>query len=346
LVFLRCVVAVGAGYVGKILINKLLKEANTEKIFVIDKDYLNFGNPKIVFIHKNLVDNWEEDIEVQNNTQVIHLAWQIRTMYGRSKLQWHWNIDGSKKVFEFVRRHSDKIRTFIHFSTVASYGAFKDNTFQKYFVEEEKFRSTDYLYAEEKRIAEEEMDKILGGAATTRPANTNLFVIRPASITGPVGRERSGFGLQSALAGKVSSKNFLENFIFSIVKKILQFMPATSGWARQFVFEDDIVNAVVCMCNTARRFDKIQKYNLCPENSYIDAKEMAVFLNKKPIYFHPRLVQVLCFFAWHITFGRIPTSAGVWKAYSYPILVNGQKILKDFPEFSYSKDIRKAYLNN
>jgi hypothetical protein len=125
----------------------------------------------------------------------------------------------------------------------------------------------------------------------------------------------------------------------------LQFMPGTRGWARQFVYEEDIVNAIITMCFTKsiNQLGGIQKYNLCPTGAYIDAAEMAQLLNKKVIYFHPQLVRVLCFFAWHGTLGKIPTSPGVWKAYAYPIVVDGSKITRDFPDFKYQKDIRLAY---
>jgi hypothetical protein len=179
-----------------------------------------------------------------------------------------------------------------------------------------------------------------------------VFVIRPASITGPVGRERTGFGLQSALSGKIKN----ENLLFKLIAYVLQFMPATRGWARQFVHEQDIVNASVVMSFSQKNNkenisehnieNKIAKYNLCPSGGYIDAKEMANLLNKKCIYLHPQLVRVLCFFAWHLTLGKIPTSSGVWKAYSYPIIVDGSKIEHDFGDFKYSKNIREAYKIN
>lgn len=346
----------GAGYVGKILVQKLIDNPNVDKIIVIDKSDLDVNlvnNSKVYFIHKNLIDNWEEDVwklEIENGfkvTKVVHLAWQIRTMYGKRNLQNKWNIFGSQKVFEFVKKH-DNVKTLVHFSTVASYGAFSTNSFQEVFTEEKPFRKTDYLYAEEKRIVEENLDNISWG-------KKDVFVIRPASITGPLGRERTSFGLQSALAGKIKSKNFLENFIFNIIKKFLNFMPATHGWARQFVHEEDIVQAVLVMSfYKGGEHRTIQKYNLCPhftdvsrgELNYIDAKEMGAMLNKRVVYLPPFVVRLLSFLAWHGTLGKVPTSTGVWKAYSYPIIVDGSKIERDFPNFKYQKSIREAYLDN
>ncbi len=335
----------GSGYVGQLLLERLMADGRAQKIIVIDKDDLSESlktSNKIIFINKNLIDGWEQeivDLEKKNNfkiTDVVHLAWQIRTMYGKQKLQNLWNIFGAQKVFEYVR-NTESVKTFIHFSTVASYGAFKENSFDKVFLESDKFRKTNYLYAEEKRIVEENLDKI-------KFKNKNIFVIRPASITGKKGRERTGFGLQSALLGKIESTNFIQNLIFKIIKKVLNFMPATKTWARQFVHEDDIVNAILVMCFTEKKFENIEKYNLCPE-SLILADEMGQMLNKNVVYIHPQIVRVLCFLAWHLTLGKVPTSSGVWKAYSYPIVVDGSKILKDFAEFKYAKVIRTTHLS-
>jgi nucleoside-diphosphate-sugar epimerase len=46
------------------------------------------------------------------------------------------------------------VKRLVHFSTVASYGSFPDNSVDHRYTEDEPFRQTDYLYAEEKRIAE------------------------------------------------------------------------------------------------------------------------------------------------------------------------------------------------
>lgn len=324
-----------SGYVGKILVSKLLEDQTVEKIVCSDKTDLSNeykSNSKIVFIHKNLVDEWESEVEKYKPQVVVHLAWQIRTMYNNEKLQGHWNIGGSQKVFDFVKR-SESVKTFVVFSTVASYGAYTTNTFENVFSEDVSFRKTDYLYAEEKRIMEENLHKTFSDSG-----GKNIFVIRPASITGKCGRERTGFGLQSALSGKIKN----ENLLFKLISFVLKFMPATKLWARQFVHENDIVNAVIEMSRTEKVFPQIEVFNLCPPGGYITAKEMGEMLNKKVIYFHPRLVQLLCFLAWHGTRGRVPTSSGVWSAYSYPIVVDGTKI-EELLNFKYSKDIRQAY---
>ena len=83
----------GSGYVGKILLEKLILDSRVEKIILIDKDDLRKDlkeNKKIIFIHKNLADNslydWESEvkkIEVREKilvTKVVHLAWQIRRL--------------------------------------------------------------------------------------------------------------------------------------------------------------------------------------------------------------------------------------------------------------------------
>jgi nucleoside-diphosphate-sugar epimerase len=106
----------GSGYVGKLLIHKLINDARVDNIVVIDRDDLKAdlkNSPKVYFIHKNLVDDWQDEvksIEEKNNfkiTKVIHLAWHIRTIYGNKKLQNHWNIGGSQKVFDWVKKQSE-----------------------------------------------------------------------------------------------------------------------------------------------------------------------------------------------------------------------------------------------
>ena len=101
---------------------------------------------------------------------VINAAWQIREMYGRKEDQWKLNVDGSDSVFDFAFNWPS-VHTLIHFSTVASYGAESDNTIEHRFKEEEGFRKSDYLYAEEKRISEVHLEEKYAEAKERLSAN-------------------------------------------------------------------------------------------------------------------------------------------------------------------------------
>ena len=203
-----------SGYVGAMLADQLLKDDKVGYVIGIDKEKADEllleveekNKGRIFFIHKNLSDkSWRsdvEEIESKNNfkiNNVIHTAWQIREMYGKKDKQWDWNIGGSDNVFDYVFKNN--IPKLVHFSTVASYGAYPSNSMDYKYKESDKFRKTDYLYAEEKRIAEEHLEEKYKEAVESGYTG-QIVIIRPAAITGPRGRlGRIRFGLQSALSG-------------------------------------------------------------------------------------------------------------------------------------------------
>src|SRR3989344_7625049 len=163
-----------SGYIGGILVDRFLEDKAVEKIVALDmkpppgKTLGVFGDStpsveeggKVSFLTRNLADpGWEEKVLAGGAPDVvIHCAWQIRELYGQKELQWKWNIGGSDRVFDFVFSNPS-VKKLIYFSTVASYGAYPENTDLHRFAEQEPFRKSDYLYAEEKRIAEEQNRK-------------------------------------------------------------------------------------------------------------------------------------------------------------------------------------------
>lgn len=308
-----------AGYVGSMLVKEFAKRDDVAKIIGLDKEPvpdLIKDEEKLTYLEMNTADNWEAVVSSLAPDTVIHTAWQIREMYGQKDLEWKWNIEGSDKVFRFALSQP-YVKQLIHFSTVASYGAFADNSTEKRFVETDPFRESEYLYAEEKRIAEEHLED----AWKKRINSANVAVLRPAAITGPRGRfMRIRFGLQSALSGQLSG-----SLVYELISALVAFVPITPKWLRQFIHEDDVVGIVSRIC-FGERVAGYEVFNICPPGEVVRGKDMARAVKKMIILVHPWMVCVAFFFAWHLTRGKVPTGKGAWRGYSYPIAVDGSKV--------------------
>lgn len=310
-----------AGYIGAMLVEQFAKRADVERIIGIDKEPMpdNFRNEsKLVYLHLNTVDEWEEQVRALHPDIVIHTAWQIREMYGHQDVEWKWNIGGSDKVFDFA--FSEKIDRLIHFSTVASYGALPTNTTEHRYTEDEAFRKTEYLYAEEKRIAEEHLEE------KYKKSNKSVAVaiVRPAAITGPRGRfMRIRFGLQSALSGQLKG-----SFVYNIVSALVAVVPTTPKWLRQFIHEDDVTNIVERLA-FGEKVNGYEAFNICPPGAVVRGADMAHAVGKRQLPIYPWMIRIAFFFFWHLTRGKIPTGRGAWKSYSYPIAVDGSKVTRE-----------------
>ena len=315
-----------AGYVGFMLVEQFSKRSDVDRIIALDKEEApeSFAqNAKVTYVHANTSDAWDEQVAQYQPDIVIHTAWQIRDLYGRSALQWTWNIHGSDRVFDFAFI-SPSVKRLVYFSTVASYGAYPENTIEQIFTEDMPFRPSDYRYSEEKRISELHL-KEKYDAIRAQGKDIVVSIVRPAAITGPRGRfSRIRFGLQSALSGQLKG-----SFVYRLVSFLTSFVPATQRWARQFVHEDDVVDIVELLAfrEDVRGYDA---FNLSPPGAPVLAPDMARAVGKRIVRVSPLLIRVAFFFMWHGTLGRIPTTRGAWKGYSYPIVVSGNKIEKKY----------------
>lgn len=334
----RILITGAAGYVGFMLVERFIARPDVEFVIALDKEPLPSvwkSHQKIVCVQKNTSDEWEKEVAFHAPDIVIHTAWQIRDLYARSKEQHLWNVVGSEKVFDFAFSQSS-VQRLVHFSTVASYGAYPSNEVSHRFTEEEPFRESEYRYAEEKRIVERSLEeKYKQSGAAER--GVRVSIIRPAAITGPRGRfARIRFGLQSALSGQLRG-----SFVYSVVSFLTSFVPATPKWARQFVHEDDITD-----CTELLAFDERVKgyeaFNVCPPGPIVVAKDMARVVGKKVVPVPPALIRFVFFWMWHLSMGKIPTTRGAWKGYSYPIIVSGEKITRMFG-FTYRMSSLDAF---
>lgn len=326
-----------SGYVGSLLVDHLSKREDVSLIVGLDKEPLPKiiqENKKLHFLQKNTADDWEGEVARYNPDIVIHTAWQIRELYGKKDTQNMWNINGSHQVFDFAF-NSASVKKLMHFGSVASYGAFATNDIGYRITEKTALRKTKYLYAEEKRVSEAMLEDMYQKHIQHSDL-PQVYVLRPASITGPYGRLRTKFSLQSVLQGTVN-----DSFVSRTISKVMSFMPVTRTWVRQFVHEDDVIGAIehlTCESNNAQ----YEVYNLCPEGEVVTGKQMGEILNKKIVYIHPEIIRIVFFFAWHVTRGLVPTPRGSYKTYSYPIVVDGSKITREYG-YEYKYQTREAY---
>lgn len=313
----------GAGYVGEMLCDQLSKRDDVRAIIALDKDpQSDFSKsiPKVTYIQANMVNDWESEVAKYEPDFVVHTAWQIRAMYGQSDRQWKWNVDGSDKVFAFAL-NQPSVSKLVYFSTASSYSARADNRFEHLFTEAEGFRDDDYIYAHEKKVTEDNLKAKYEQSKKEGKQTPQIFVVRPAAITGPRGRYmRIRFGLQSALSGSLKG-----GFINRLITLLTSFVPATKGWVRQFIHEDD-VNDIV----TTLLFEPMSSYyevfNITPTGEPVFAKDMAEAVGKKILPITPSVARLAFWFFWHATRGKIPTCPGSWRFYSYPIVMSGEKL--------------------
>lgn len=312
-----------AGYVGGMLARRFSERQDVEHIIGLDKEpFPEFLKDvsKLTYLQLNTAENWEEKVRTCAPDIIIHTAWQIRDIYGNPTKQHQWNIIGTDKVFDFALTEQF-VRRLIHFSTVASYGAYADNTTEHRYAEDEAFRITDYRYAEEKRIVEEH----LKDRYAKRTNAATVAIIRPAAITGPRGRfQRIRFGLQSALSGSLKGQ---KSFLYELISLMVSFVPITPKWLRQYVHEDDVV-AIVEKLSFGTVPVKYEAFNLAPPGGAVYGKDMAKAVGKHAVMVAPWMIRIVFFFAWHLSMGKIPTSRGSWKGYSYPIAVDGSKVTR------------------
>jgi len=312
-----------AGYIGAMLVERFAKRDDVERIIGIDKEPMpeNFRNePKLAYLHLNTADEWEGKVRAYHPTVVIHTAWQIREMYGAQDIEWKWNIGGSDKVFDCALSEPS-VERLIHFSTVASYGSFRDNSVDHRYTEDEPFRKTDYLYAEEKRIAEEHLNE----KYTKSDKRVSVAVVRPAAITGPRGRfMRIRFGLQASLSGALKGRG---SVLYEIISLWVSWVPVTPKWLRQYIHEDDVVNIIERLA-FGEKVSGYEVFNICPPGPVVHGEDMARAVKKRMLPIYPWMVRLAFFWVWHLTRGRIPTSPGSWKGYSYPIAVDGSKVTR------------------
>lgn len=334
-----CIIG-GAGYIGAMLCDQFSKRTDVAKIVAIDKEEkpeLLEGNEKIIWITANTAEPeaWLAEVTKHAPDTIVHTAWQIRAMYGDAPTQWKWNVDGSQNVFA-AAFDLPSVRKLVYFSTASSYSARQENELRHLFTEAEGFRDDDYIYAKEKKVTEDNL-AALYEERKTEEGSPQIFIVRPAAITGPRGRYmRMRFGLQSALSGQLKG-----NFFYRVVSLMTAFVPITEKWVRQYIHEDDVHDIVEKFV-----FEDLEGsyevFNITPPGEPVYGPQMAEAVGKKAIKIYPWMVRFAFWFFWHVTRGRIPTCPGSWRFYSYPIVMDGRKLTQQYG-YQYKYESRNAF---
>ena len=131
-------------------------------------------------------------------------------------------------------------------------------------------------------------------------------------------------GLQSALSGSLKGQ---KSFLYELISLMVSFVPITPKWLRQYVHEDDVV-AIVEKLSFDTVPVKYEAFNLAPPGAAVYGPDMAQAVGKRTLSVAPWLIRIVFFFAWHLSRGKVPTSRGSWKGYSYPIAVDGSKVTR------------------
>jgi UDP-glucose 4-epimerase len=305
---MRVLITGAAGYVGSILIQALELIDGVDGIVGVDlkpkPDRLATAT-KVAWIQADVsTDGWQTAARNHRVDAVVHLAFQIRQLFGRrEETQRRWNIVGARKVFAFAFGEPS-VRRLIHFSTVTAYGAHETNSLAKRFSEKAPLNERDYLYGSHKR----EIEQMLKDAYAASDHRPHVVVLRCASISGPYGRFAAGrFGIVSTLTS------------------LFPFLPCgDADFGRQYLYEDDIAQ-IVALLLTAPPKEGYEVFNASPDD-YLASADLASLLQKRTITIPPVLLRGLFALCWRISRGRVPTPRGAWKFLTYPIAVDGSAL--------------------
>ncbi len=297
-----------AGYIGGMLVDRMISMDRVERIVALDVKpppaSLASRSPKVEWVTSHLArDRWEDRLRRFAPDVVIHCAHLFRELYGDEGRRWLYlsNITSSQRVFDFALRHD--VEKLIYFSSAAPYGAFASNSPNRWFTEDDALRESGYLYAQQKKQIEEMLRRMCD---EIRPA-TRVTILRPAVVTGPLGRRLTArFGLLYA------------------ADKGLPFVPVTWPTSiRQYVHEDDVVGLTLRVIESPASpgFDS---FNIAPPD-FLTLEEVAKHLGKKPLRLPLWLGKLIYATFWHASRGKIPTSPGTMKAYSFPVVMDGSK---------------------
>lgn len=316
---MRILITGAGGYVGSLLTTRLLAGLTVDKVIATDLDLSRQeaswrSSDKLVLEQGRLHDpSFVEGLKRHLPIDaVIHAAFRMRAGYGRNAaIVASSNIESCRNVFEYC--FANGVGRLLYFSSAAAYGAREGNVARLFFEEDAPLREDRYPYGVQKRLVEE----LLQSRYRDLKPDTHVVVLRPCSVTGPLGQRSPNKAVS----------------LISFVKRLLPVIPEISPeWARQFLHEEDLVRIVQTLLSTPLRGYEV--FNLAPHD-YLTASDMAAALHKRTVRVPAWMVEFAFWVLWHLTRGRVPTAPGAINSFRYPINMDGRKIQQTGFEYRY-----------
>ncbi|MDP2856009.1 MAG: NAD-dependent epimerase/dehydratase family protein [bacterium] len=319
---MKVLITGSAGYIGSLLVNRFLQDKRITKIIGIDlrkRPKRIPDNPKLSWLKFDLTkDGWQK-IVLENGMPdvVIHCAFKIRSAFGIIKITERKNLEICRKVFQFC--FENNVKKLIYLSSVAAYGAKKENI-GALLKESDLLQETTSPYGNQKRLTENELNKL------KREYNpeSDVCILRLNSVTGPIGQSLSSkFGL------------------VTILTKVFPFvMELSPEWARQFVHEKDVANAIEFFVFKNPEQSSFEVFNVASK-TFLKTSQIANALNKKTIKLPAGLVKLGLTLFWPLSFGKLIPPSAV-SGLTYPINVDISKI--ENAGFSFAHSAKDALL--
>lgn len=308
---MRLMITGTSGYIGGVLAERFAQRSDVTAIVTVDRrlpPWSPAADPKIHNVHGDLQDGAviAELERLGPYDGIVHAAFHMRAGYGRlARAVEESNIRQCDNVFGLAFRSS--VPRLVYFSSASVYGAKPGNVASHLFTEDEPLREDVYPYGVQKRRTEENLRRM----HERQGGKTQVGILRPCSVTGPF-RSRAGTKRASLIA---------------FMRDRLPFIPeVTIEWARQFVHEADVYEAVALLLRQSipRGY---AAFNVSPSD-YLLARDIARLLGKRVVRVPEWLMNLGLNAAWHGTRGRIPTPPGSIEFYKYPINLDSSNLAR------------------
>jgi UDP-glucose 4-epimerase len=281
-----------SGYIGTLLLKRLVQETEIERIIGIDVEEPSFQSPKFTFIEHDVRRPFEDLFVTYKCDTAIHLAFIVAPIRDETKAH-DININGSKNFLDASAKA--KVAQIFYLGSHTEYGAHGNNP--DFFTEDMSLNpNKDYPYPVDKA----QVDTMFQEHANNNPG-TCVTIGRTVAVTGPCGNACGLTVLFLPVMIKAAGKNPL--------------------W--QFIHEDDMAELVF-------RLLKERKggiYNLAAEGG-LTYNEMIKKLGKPSITLPPRLLYRSIQLTWKIRLQSRGQAGGLFLL-EYPIIVSNEKVKKE-----------------